>query len=228
MRKNVVIFLCFVIVLGITIIGILKEPEKTASSEQKRVSIKTEKNENIVFLGDSITEWYPYEFYYKNSIPFVNSGKSGYKSATILENLVNMVYIYNPTKVVLLIGTNDMNTSNYDRKETLKNIEMILDNIQKNRPYAKIYIQSIYPINRTDHSKVVLSTVGIRENQEIQEVNQEIKKIAKKKKIEYIDMYQELADENGNFNIYYTQDGLHLNELGYYIVTQKLTSIIEK
>ncbi len=227
MKKNAIVFLCFVIVVGISITSILQEPVENHSLAQKRVSTRVDKNENIVFLGDSITEWYPYDFYYKNNIPLVNSGKAGYTSKNVLNELTDMVYIYNPTKVILLIGTNDMNMLSYNREETLTNIKEIIKEIQENRPYASIYIQSIYPVNKTSHSKVSLPTVGIRENEEIREVNEEIKKIAKEKKVQYIDMYKELIDENGNFNIYYTQDGLHLNELGYYMVTQKLETILE-
>ena len=131
------------------------------------------------------------------------------------------------TIFIQMIGTNDMNLLSYDRDETLNNIREIIKGIKENRPYASIYVQSIYPINKTTDSKVSLPTVGIRENEEIQKVNEEIKKIAKKEKVQYIDMYQELADENGNFNIYYTKDGLHLNELGYYMVTKKLETILE-
>ena len=66
------------------------------------------KNENIVFLGDSITDWYPFEEMYSNDIPIVNSGIAGYETKDILNRMDDLVYKFNPTKVFILIGTNDI------------------------------------------------------------------------------------------------------------------------
>lgn len=225
-KKNLIILFLFIGVVFFTISLILIEPEKE-DTQQMRAPLQSEKNENIVFLGDSITEWYAYDFYYKKGMPIINSGKAGYSSKTLLSQLVNMVYIYNPTTVIVLIGTNDMNIPTYNRNETLSNIENIIKSIKENRPHSKIYVQSIYPINTSDDEKIDPITVGIRDNEEILTVNDEIKKIAGREKVEYIDMHSELVDEKGELNIYYTKDGLHLNELGYYIVTKKINHILE-
>ena len=45
-------------------------------------------------------------------------------------------------------------------------------------------------------------------------------------KINYINMYDELTDEDGNFNMNYTYDGLHPSEEGYDVITKKLKSVL--
>ena len=60
-------------------------------------NVKKEKNykyENIVFLGDSITDYYDLDKYYKN-MPVINSGTAGYKTNQILDELdeINIKYI---------------------------------------------------------------------------------------------------------------------------------------
>ena len=64
-------------------------------------------NDNYVFLGDSLTDFYNLDEWY-DELPVINSGISGYTTTDILDNVDKMVSIYNPTKVFILIGTNDI------------------------------------------------------------------------------------------------------------------------
>ena len=101
--------------------------------------------ENIVMLGDSITDWYPIDEMFKKEKPIINSGKAGTKSQEILERLPELVYQYNPTKVFILIGTNDLNVLDEEKdiNKTINNIIKMVEEINENRKYAKIYLQSI-------------------------------------------------------------------------------------
>ena len=51
-----------------------------------------------------------------------------------------------------------------------------------------------------------------------------IEEYCKENDVVYINMYDKLLDEEGNFNKEYTNDGLHPNEDGY----KKITEILEK
>ena len=62
---------------------------------------------NIVFLGDSITQGYNLSNYF-NNYPVINSGISGNTTRDVLNDMYGRVYQYNPSKVVILIGTNDI------------------------------------------------------------------------------------------------------------------------
>ncbi len=186
---------------------------KESNIDEKIEEIR--KKENIVFLGDSITDFYPLDDIYIN-LPIINSGISGYKTTDILEKMDDMVYKYNPTKIILLIGTNDLNVTDVETVEN--NITKIVENIKENRKNAKIYIESIYPVNKSINSEVVSN----RSNEKIIEVNNYLEKYCKYNEITYIDMYSLLTDDNGNFDSKYTDDGLHANKLGYARISQVL------
>lgn len=200
---------------------------KTKVIQTKKVVEKEKKidwkQENIVFLGDSITEIYPIDEVF-GELPVVKSGVSGYKTTDILERMDSMVYQYNPTKVFLLIGTNDFmfNVDTEMEDEVLKNIKEIVSDIQQNRKDTKVYIESIFPVNRTMNLTMILE----RNNETIMNTNSKIKEYCNGKNITYIDMYKELIDNDGNFDEKYTYDGLHPNTLGYAKISHILTKYI--
>ena len=226
MRKGIIIVL-IIFIVGIIVGYNLKEPEKQVITkkeivEKGKTTNEILKKENIVFLGDSITEYYPIDEIF--NLPIINSGKSGYKTDQILPELKELVYQYNPTSVYILIGTNDFRDEDDDKlvNEVEENIVKIVENIQKYRSKAKIYIQSIYPVNRT----IKNNNANYRQNDEIKEVNNYLKEYCEKEHLTYIDMYNRLIDEDGNLSKEYTNDGLHPNELGYSRITRELIPFI--
>lgn len=180
------------------------------------------KNENIVFLGDSITDWYPFEEMYSNDIPIVNSGIAGYETKDILNRMDDLVYKFNPTKVFILIGTNDIKYEEDDEQVVVDNIKKIIKEIKKNRPNTKVYITSIFPVNR----ELKYHAAEERYNGEILKINKGIKDYCKENNITYINMYDELIDSKGNLKKEYTVDGLHLSKTGYVKYTSKLLQYI--
>ena len=189
--------------------------------------VKTKVDDNYVFLGDSITDFYDLEKYYKD-LPVVNSGVNGNRTYHILDDMNDRVYRYNPSKVFILIGVNDI-LDDKDATDISNDIKSIVDGIQDNRPYAKIYVESLYPINDTDDEKIDMEMVNtLRNNDKIKSINKEIKKMCKEKKVTYIDMYSLLVDEDDKLNIDYTTEGLHLNSEGYQVVTEELMKYIKK
>ena len=81
---------------------------------------------------------------------------------------------------------------------------------------SKIYLESIYPVNRNLDTGMVRN----RKNEIIRDMNEELKEYCIKNQVTYIDMYEELADEDGNFSEDFTDDGLHPNDLGYARISQ--------
>ena len=217
MRDRIIIFL-LTIICGL-LIGLIY---KDINAKTDEITTKTEnitKNENIVFLGDSIFDWYPTDVIF-NDLPIVNSGICGNKTTDILENIEDRVYKYNPTKVFLNIGTNDIEGKGSEvNQEVVDNIIKITQEIEKNRKKSKIYVISIYPVNNN------LSGAGERSNEDIQEINSKLREYcAYSDGIEYIDAYSQLVDDEGMLNRAYTKDGLHPSDLGY----AKLTEILMK
>lgn len=185
---------------------------------------KTVVDDNFLFLGDAITEGYDLSKYYED-FPVVNSGNRSDTSDEVLEDLEKRVYQYNPSDVFIHIGENDM-ASNISKEDTITNITGIIEGIKKNRPYCNIYLESIYPINDTDGEGINNNVIKNRNNEEIKEVNEELKKLAKSENVTYIDVYSLLQDEDGNLRLDYTKDGFHLSLEGYNIVTKDLIKYI--
>ena len=117
----------------ITIIGILKLKLldkdkiecKNIKSEKKiyvEKKLSLTKKDNVVLFGDSITELYPVDEIY-HDLPVMKSGVSGYKTKNLLDRMDNMLYRYNPTKVFLLIGINDLidDRSEENQETTINN-----------------------------------------------------------------------------------------------------------
>ena len=200
----------------------LKTSIKTLEKNHKK-EVETLKNEytNYLFLGDSITYFYDLENYFPN-MPVVNSGIISNTTDDILDDMENRVYRYNPSKVFILIGTNDLR----DKKspdEIFSNIKNIIIKIKENRPAAKIYIESIYPVN----PNIDEDSVEGRKNSDILKVNKELKNYSKKINITYIDVHTELVGKDGNLKEDYSKDGLHLNNKGYDVVTEELMKYLK-
>ena len=202
----------------------------TFDHNKVRVETKTRKvvtvSPNYLFLGDSITDFYDLEKYFPDD-PVVNSGINGDQTTDILEDMEERVYQYNPSKVFLLIGTNDLQ---HERSidEIVDNIKKIVEGIKENRPEAEIYIESIYPINNTDAEKIDHDMVGRRTNEDIMTINEKLQQYCQENDVVYIDLYNELIDEDGNLKEEYTKEGLHMSDEGYEAITEKLKQYMDE
>ena len=194
--------------------------------EIKEVEVTKKLDNNYVFLGDSITDFYDLEKYY-DDLPVVNSGVNGNSTTDILNNMNERVYRYNPTKVFLLIGTNDI-TKDRSSNQIVNNISKIVKRIKKNRPSTKIYVISIYPVNNSDNSKIKKDMVKNRTNKQIKEINSKLKEKVKTLDVNYINMYDKLVDKNDNLKLEYTTEGLHISDKGYDIITEEIMKYIDK
>lgn len=215
------------------VLGVLLVCDIVLTTQEPRFHIRDIQNlfvakemisDNVVFVGDSITNQYALDEFYEN-IHIVNSGINGNQTSDILSQMNERIYQYNPSKVILLIGTNDL-ANNKSNEEILNNIRKIIIQIKENRPYAKIYVQSIYPINETIQ-KEADNLKDYKTNKRISEVNKKLKEICKEEKVTYIDTYSALLDENKELKRTYTEDGLHLTTLGYIKVTNVLMPYIK-
>ena len=175
--------------------------------------------ENIVFLGDSITNRYDIDKYFPE-FNTVKSGIEGNRTDDILMDMKNRVYKYNPSKVVLLVGVNDFLHDEDDANDVYNGIIKIIDEIKMNRPDSKIYIETVLPINEG-----MGDFHGI--TPEIIKLNEKIKKYGKEKNIDVIDLYSKVVDKENYLKKEYTPDGVHLNEEGYEAITDIIKTAIK-
>lgn len=221
--KTLVIFIgaSFMLLVGILLCVNEQEIIKL-NSRLERLERYTYNKESIVFLGDSITSRYDLNKYFPNYNVY-NSGIAGNMTKDILENMENRVFAYNPTKVFILIGTNDLVYSGLDNDGIKNNIEEIINKIYEKNSNTKIYLESIYPVNNSINKEIVET----RTNENIKDLNNKIEKICNNK-CTYINMYDNLTDKNGNMKRIYTVDGLHLNKIGYKVITNKLIKYLDE
>lgn len=199
-------FLSFVLGIGLASGAFVKERVVTKTKEIKQIDA------NNVFLGDSLTDYFDLDAAFPD-YSVVNSGVAGNTTDNVLADLNNRVTIYNPSQVFVWLGTNDLRDGKTPQ-QTIESLQEIIDQIQTERSLAKITLISLIPVN----AQVNPATVGLRSNDHIQEVNQGLQEIAKEQELDYIDLFSELKDEQGNLKSEYTVDGLHLSDAGYQVV----------
>jgi lysophospholipase L1-like esterase len=171
--------------------------------------------QDIIFLGNSIT--YGTDWNELLQMPHArNRGISGDISFGVLQRLREVTEGH-PAKVFILIGINDI-SRNIPDSVILRNDERIVERIQKESPYTKIYFQTLMPVNNqfTQHKN------HYNKDEHIRTVNDGIKKLAAKYHVTLVDLHPHFLDENGRMNAAYTMDGLHLNEKGYQVWKQVL------
>lgn len=212
--------LVLLLALLIVCFYILTKPVDTkVVTKEKEVVVL---DDNYLFLGDSITEQYDLDEYFPD-MNVVNSGISGNQTKDILEDLKERAYQYNPSKIFLLIGTNDIQAG-VEEKEIIENIEEILSELKKNRPYAELYLEAIYPVDEDQKG------AQRRTNEEIQSINQSLKEYCEKEEITFIDTFDLLLDSESDevkIKSEYTKDGLHITDEGYEVITEEIMKYIK-
>ncbi len=105
-------------------------------------------------------------------------------------------------KIILKIGTNNIQKSGGDSDEEITSgIEKIIEAIAARRPEAEITVMGVLP--RRDLEKRVKT------------LNKEISRMAKRKKVKYLDPGKELLGKGGKIDESLFSDGLHPNADGY-------------
>ena len=176
---------------------------------------------NYLFVGDILTKEYDLKEYYSDS-PVVNSSNDSLTTHELYDNLKNYIYIYNPSKVFIEVGTFDF-TRDDSTVTIVKYISSIIKEIKNNRPFAEIYVESIYPINDSDDEIIKSEEVDGRTNAVIENANKSIKEICEENDVTYIDLYSDLySEEDEGLKLDYTTDGFHLSDEGYNVITTKI------
>jgi lysophospholipase L1-like esterase len=223
-KLNLVILAIFITILGTSLVNSFHASKKASNIEpEEKIKYVEVKKEKVLFLGDSITDLYNLKLYYDNKDKvFINSGRSGYKTTDLLKNFRNMLGQFDPDTVVILIGTNDLSAGTPNDK-IVSNIKKIVNEITSIEPNKKIYIQSIYPVNRSKRPKGEK-----RDNKNIKYINEELKKFCLENNITFIDLYDSLTDRDGDLKSSYSEDGLHLTDAGYNVVTNILKATLKE
>ncbi len=224
--RNVIGVAILIVLLILVVLALMNH----SSDGNKKVRIKKVTEEKIVevvddnylFVGDFHTNELNFDeldYHYTKLVD------DSCVTEDVLNN-IDTIYRYNPSIVFIELGINDLD-SNTESVDTITNLSEIIDGIKENRKSAKIYVESIYPIN-TDLEE--FNSDSLNEsvtNDRIVELNKLIKELCDDKKVEYIDVNKELLDDD-KLNEEYTDDGISLNEKGYEKVWNLIRKVVDK
>lgn len=222
LRNVLIIFIvcfCFVGVVACkntsTEYDVIKQTKRDNFNFLNQTAIKGQ----FVLIGDSIIELFPEEIYYGATTVAYNRGISGDTSDKMLERLQENALRILPSKILILVGTNDLSRG-IDFDIIVGNIASSVDKCKENS-VDKIIVCSLLPVNSSINSKMV----GSRKNKDIKVINEKLKSLCQEKSVLSLDVFSVLTDANGNFNAEYTYDGLHPNAKGYEEIAKMLAAL---
>jgi len=170
--------------------------------------------EQIIFIGDSITDLFPLDDYFADlDLACYNRGIGGDTTSGVLRRIEVSITELAPSKVVLLIGTNDIN-GGVEQDKIVANYREILATVRAALPDTEILLMSVIPqgdgLNGVAGIDVAANTARILA------LNEEIRAMSDSDdKIHYFDIFTLLADENNRLKKEYSDDALHLNAGGF-------------
>ena len=183
-----------------------------------KISAYIEENErykdfevDVAFIGDSLTDGYDLPTYYPQYLT-VNRGIGGDTTHGLEARLDVSVYALKPKVAVMLIGANNPYTM-------FENYERILAGFKENIPQTSIVLLSMTSMGSEWGKNNNLAAFN----------SMKIKALAEKYGYSFVDVYTPLLNlETGEIYDEYTTDGGHLTPLGYRVLTDAVTPVLER
>lgn len=171
--------------------------------------------ENIVFVGNSITNMHDWWEAFGDNPQILNRGVSGGFTYEVLPHL-EMIAMGRPDKVFIGIGTNDLCTVQ-SIETTADNIRIIAERLRRESPNTKVYVQSVIPSTNSN---------GYGRGERIPALNTIVKPLVEKLNeqlgdVYYLDVFSQLVAADGvsfkksSAGLSLAYDNLHPNVLGY-------------
>lgn len=206
----------FLLILIISAANILMAKEK---------NLILKENRKVVFLGNSITEFWPqYTNFFSLNKLYINKGISGQTTIQMLKRFQTDVINQNPYSLIILAGINDIaqNTGPIT-------IDKIAENIIKMSELAtekkiNVIICSVLPANK------FMWNLSINPTYKVIYLNSLLKKYCKENNIVFIDYYSKMTDWGGGLKTpQYTSkyDLVHPNKKGYEKMEEILLNILK-
>jgi len=181
-------------------------------SENSKLSPPAVGENRIVFMGNSITEfWKGYNpDFFTGS--YINRGISGQTTPQMLVRFREDVINLKPAVVVILAGINDIaqNTGPIKLEDTFGNIVSMIQLAQAAN--IKVVVSSVLPANHFPWRPAIIPT------EKIIQLNQMLKDYADKNHITYLDYYSAMVDDQKGLPQSLSADGVHPNLAGYKVM----------
>lgn len=189
------------------------EIKEEALDQQETKVISESYFDDAVFIGDSRTEGLETFSGLKNATFYAEKGlnvKTAFEHKLVkLDNqeitIPNALKKQSFGKVYIMFGVNELGWI-YEQI-FIERYANLIDQIKKLQPNAEIYIQSIIHVSSEREKKEPELS-----NKKINRRNKLLKKLAKEKKVQYINLNKVLTDKNGALFSNAATDGIHLNK----------------
>lgn len=207
----------------------LRDPDrdnmKRYADDNLKVGTPQASNPRVVFMGDSITDFWRLNEYFPNK-DFLNRGISGQITGQMLGRFLNDVISVRPAAVVILAGTNDI-ARGVDIVTVESNLTAMCDLADHYK--VKVVLSSVLPVH--DYNMTVnpaFEQTKKRSPLVIRALNEWIQSFCQKRGYVYLDYFHPVLDTRANLTKEYSDDGLHPNSAGYRIMAPVALSAIEK
>ena len=175
---------------------------------------------DVSFVGDSLTQGMQlYEEGMQNAMfcaykgvgpNVIVNGTTCKRADGVAEVPLEALTAQQPRTIYVLLGTNVLGRDT-DYSSFLTYYRLMLDMISQALPNTKIYVQSITPVR----PEVIKKSPGLYKER-LCEINDALSAIALEKGCTFLNLWEALADENGDLIEEYAQpDGYHLLPAGY-------------
>lgn len=165
---------------------------------------------DITFIGHSqLAQWYIGEL---NHQKINNLAISGITATQYLDLILQNQVQYLADKVVILLGINDLRRQGTTLETAVKALLAVVKRVRQINPNATIYcLECLKTVFRVDC-----------DNRLITAFNQQVQPVLAECGVKFVPLNFAFEDRYGKLDIQYSNDGLHLNEQGYALLTQIL------
>jgi beta-glucosidase len=181
---------------------------------QKLEEVKTKKNAQVIFIGDSITQGWEkdgFNVWNRHYLKYdaIDLGFGGDRTENVLWRLQHgEVNGLNPKVAVLMFGTNNTGHRQEDPQLVAQGIKLNIDELRQRLPNTKILLLAIFPRDEkpTDHMRQIN-----------EDINKIIATFADNKQVFFLNINKSFLDGEGLLSKDIMPDLLHPNEKGYEI-----------
>lgn len=172
----------------------------------------TPKESRVVFLGDSITDYWKLADYFPGK-PYINRGIDGQTTPQMLVRFRQDVIDLHPKVLVVLAGTNDIAgvTGPTRNEEVEANYASIAELARLHN--IRVVFASLLPVN--NYTEDAKESFALRPRERILALNTWLKHYCAKNGLVYLDYFSAVVDDKGMLRRDLSDEGLHPNASGY-------------
>jgi lysophospholipase L1-like esterase len=176
------------------------------------------KEKRVVFLGDSITDYWKLGDYFPGK-PYVvfNRGIDGQSTPQMLVRFRQDVIDLHPNALVVLAGTNDVaGVTGATRNEDIEANYASMAELARLHHIGVVFA-SLLPVNNyTDDAR---ESFALRPRERILALNTWLKEYCAKNGLVSLDYFSAMVDDKGMLKRELSDEGLHPNAAGYKVMT---------